>query len=232
MSLSTIVSYLMTAAALSIPASHLLERVFLLVRLDRAAAWIGKYGPSISALLAKAPDVAKDVADVAAVVKTQSPAAGLVVGLQHFEELASKSSETADALTLVKGGIKALGVALVAFLLVACSNYDALRSAVDISNGVSQLEGVAVPVLQEKCVRPMQAVAAEADSPERVAKAKALAKTCDPMIGAYDGLRRAHLLALQGIAQAETGGITVGAVFDLVERLTEAAAALEKEIVQ
>lgn len=199
--------------------SHALVHLFLFVRLPGAAAFVARNTATVNALLPAALDQA-----------FRGPSATLLA--QDLDDASKKAPENVTLAAWALRAKKVAGLPLAVLLLVGCQNYDALRSAVDISNGVAQLEAVAVPVLQEKCVRPMQTIAAEADTPERVAKAKALAKTCDPMIGAYDGLRRAHLLALQGIAQAETGGITVGAVFDLVERLTEAAAGLEKEIVQ
>jgi hypothetical protein len=201
--------------------SHALVHILLFVRLPGAAAAVARNTATVNALLPAALD--------------QLVGGPNLVTLAKDIDAASKNAP--ENVTLVAWALRAkkmagLPLAALMLLLAGCSNYDALRSAVDISNGVAQLEGVAAPVLQEKCVRPMQLIAAEADTPERVAKAKALAKTCDPMIDAYDGMRRAHLLALQGIAQAETGGITVGAVFALVERLTESAAALEKEITQ
>lgn len=123
-------------------------------------------------------------------------------------------------------------LAALAIGLSGCVNYDAIRGAVDVSNGVAQLTMAAAPIVHDRCVAPMELLAATPPSAERDARVKLLEKTCDPIVASYDATRRAHLLAMDAILKAETGGLTLGAVFSLVEELTTDAAELEKEIAQ
>lgn len=116
---------------------------------------------------------------------------------------------------------------VVAVLCAGCGelkSYDILRGAVDLRNQVAGVEVIAAREIHTRCTLPMQSASK--------AGADALAKTCDPLVDAYDNERKSRLLVDAALEDAKDGKVTLAELFSLVEHLTAAASTLETEIVQ
>lgn len=180
---------------------------------------------------AKGEAIATEAVKVATDIEQAIPAgttavlAVLASDLETEIEKVAPDSSIAAMFVRMKAAMKVAGIvstmALV-LLLVGCTSDTVVRSAIDASNAASKIETTVAPDLESECVTPMRAA-------DAVGKA-ALAKTCDPKVGAYAGERRTHLLLNAAIVAAESGnGVTVGEMLSLVHQLAESVATLVTE---
>jgi hypothetical protein len=108
---------------------------------------------------------------------------------------------------------------LVAFGASACAS--PLQVAVGVANGAALAGEAAAPLIEAKCTVPMRAAADAKD----VEAAKKVASICDPVVGAYEGLRVSHV-ALRGAIVVAAAGGDLAKVWLLVADVSAAAASL------
>lgn len=125
------------------------------------------------------------------------------------------------------------GIVLIAFLglapvLTGCGA-SMLSTSSTVANAGAEAAEAAKPVLQERCIEPMQEALAHAD----VALARATADRCDLPIAAYDLLRRAHVALRAGIVALASGRMPtdpialIGDVVDASQAMATAIGGLQ-----